>query len=204
MKMNNNKNNNKNILIVNLSNFNSKFSYYEFIKPIEKIIKNNFNKNININYIHYLEIEKINVNLYSHIIFSGTYLKDFNYLNNLKLFEKLKKYNGKFLGICSGAHILGLIEGEKLMNCIKIGFEEIITIDKSEKEKILKNINLENKRVYELHNKCFKKINKNKFEIILKSSNCIELFKLKNKDFYGVQFHPEVILKEIIINFINM
>ncbi|KYK34640.1 MAG: hypothetical protein AYK22_04965 [Thermoplasmatales archaeon SG8-52-3] len=170
---------------------NKKFHYFEFIKPIEDILKKEKIKFIS---IHYDKVSSDLVNKAEKIIISGTSLKDNSFINDIDKFKWIKEINKPILGICGGMHILGLVFNGELKKQQEIG---LTTIEINEgflgfKGKI---------EVYELHN--FYAISR-EFETYAKSINCPQAIKHKNFPFFGVLFHPEVRNKELIVNFSNI
>ncbi|KYK28684.1 hypothetical protein AYK20_06915 [Thermoplasmatales archaeon SG8-52-1] len=170
---------------------NNKFHDLEFVKPIEDILKRD---NINFKSVHYTKLDKKIINIADKIIISGTSLMDNNYLSHINNFNWIKKIEKPILGICGGMHILGLIFNGTLKKFQEIGLTEVIF-----KNDFLgfcgKYI------VYELHNL---NVESKEFKTFAMSNNCTQAIKHKKKSFYGVQFHPEVRNKNLIINFANL
>lgn len=163
----------------------------EFVKPIEDILKRD---NINFKSIHFNKLSQKLINTADKIIISGTSLKDNYFLEYIKNFRWIKEFEKPILGICGGMHILGLIFKGEIKKCQEIGLTEII----------FKNnfLGYHGKhQVYELHNLNVVSKEFNKYAI---SKNCVQAIKHKKKPFYGVQFHPEVRNKNLILNFTNL
>ena len=162
------------ILLINICK--EKLHFYEFVKPIEDVLKKEKIKFIT---KHYLKISKQDLQKASKIIICGTSLKDNEFLEHVKQFEWIKDCNKPILGICGGAHLVGLTLGEKIEKKTQIG---------------LKHINFKKpflgfsgkKQVYHLHN----------LQVLP------EVFHKKN--IYSVLFHPEVRNKEMILNFARL
>jgi len=163
----------------------------EFVKPIEKILKE---KNKLFKTIHYSKLHNSNIEKTSKIIICGTSLKDNKFLKDIKKFEFIKNYNKTILGICAGHQIISLIFGAKLKKQTEIGhyfefFDEPFLSLEGEHE------------VYHLHNnyttlpKDFIKFTKSKIP---------QAIKHKEKQIYGVLFHPEVRNKKLIEEFIKI
>jgi GMP synthase (glutamine-hydrolysing) len=55
--------------------------------------------------------------------------------------------------------------------------------------------------VYELHNL---NVESKEFKTYAMSKKCTQAIKHKKKPFYGVQFHPEVRNKNLLVNFTNL
>jgi GMP synthase (glutamine-hydrolysing) len=115
-------------------------------------------------------------------------------LNRIARFNWLKNFNIPVLGICAGMQTIGLVFGGYLENCREIGMIKIETFKKN----ILFSSTFQ---AYSLHNYSLEP--PAEFEMLAKSENCIQAIKHKNKDIYGVLFHPEVRNKEVIQNFIQ-
>jgi GMP synthase (glutamine-hydrolysing) len=176
------------ILLIQINSHS--FHYLEFVKPIEDIIINN---NIKFKSIHYNKISLKEIKQSNKIIIAGTSLKDNLFLKDIEKFQWIFDFKKPIFTICGGMHILGLLFNGKLQKQQEIG---------------LKDVNFHKdffglfgiKKVYELHNYY---IESNDFSIFAKSNDCPQAIKHKNRDFYGVLFHPEVRNKELISNFIN-
>jgi GMP synthase (glutamine-hydrolysing) len=179
----------KMILIIKTPN--RKLHDLEFIKPIEDILIDN---GFEYKSVHFSKLNKEILSEADKIIISGTSLKDNSFLDNIKKFNWIKDYDKPILGICGGMHILGLVYNGKIKKCQEIGLTEIIFKDDF--------LGFQGKHlVYELHNL---NINSSDFNKIGMSEKCIQATKHKNKPFYGVQFHPEVRNKSLIVNFLNL
>ena len=177
------KNKTKKILIVNVCK--DKLHYFEFVKPIEDILKR---KKIKFVTKRYKKIKK--QDLKDTIIICGTSLKDDNFLKHMEKFKWIAKTHAKILGICAGMQIIALIFGGKLKEKTEIGYYH---------EYFNKFLNLKGKQqVYHLHNyyvtlpKEFKAYSKGIIP---------QAIKHKNKKIYGVLFHPEVRQKNLILEF---
>ncbi len=183
------------ILILNVCK--ERLHYFEFVKPIEDILKKNHIKFFT---VHYKNLKRNDLNLSSKIIICGTSLKDNDFLNNLNFFQWILSINKPVLGICAGMQIIGLIFGGKLKRKIEIGYYK-----ETFKKEFLGLVG--EKEVYHLHN-YYIAINKGIFEIFSETktykNRIIQAFKHKQKDIYGVLFHPEVRNKEVILNFIKI
>ncbi|MEM3405567.1 MAG: hypothetical protein QW117_01170 [Candidatus Pacearchaeota archaeon] len=180
------------ILIINLCYNN--LHYYEFVKPVEDIIKITNKK---YKTIYYKKLNQNTIKRFKKIILCGTSLKDNEYFENIKNFEWIKNYNGKILGICAGMQILCKIFNCNIEKNLDIGLK-LVNFKKN-------FLGIEGwKEVYELHNYeiSFSSVLEREFEIF--SQGSIDALKHKNKEFYVTLFHPEVNQKEIIINFVNL
>ena len=174
------------ILIVNICK--ERLHYYEFVKPIEDIVKQNFFTK------HYKEISKSDLEKVDKVIICGTSLNDEDYLNHIERFSWIKNFEKPILGICGGAQIIGKIFGGKLEGQIEIGQKTILF------EKDFLGMKGE-KQVYELHN-FFVEYSRD-FEVFATSS-VPQVAKHKEKPIFCTLFHPEVRQKQLISNFVNI
>jgi len=173
------------ILIIDLCYRKNSLSYDEFVKPIEKIVKNDYTVK------HFTKITKKDIKKSDKIILCGNALMDFEFMKRVKDFEWLKYYSKPILGICAGTEIVNLVFNGKLKKDIFIGMKNI----KINPNKLTDKEELE---VYEIHSYSLK-IPK-EFE---KLSGNNEIIKHKEKEIYCLMFHPEVRNEDMIRNFIK-
>lgn len=177
------------IVLINVCKEN--LHYYEFVKPVEDILENNFITK------KYADIKKSDLENCSGVIICGTSLKDNDFLDDIKVFDWIKTFEKPILGICAGMQIMGLVFDGKVKNKTEIGFF---------KEDFTREFLglFGEQEVYHLHNNFvnFKKLKE--FEIICENKNVIQAVKHKTKEIYGVLFHPEVRQKDLIKNFIKL
>jgi GMP synthase (glutamine-hydrolysing) len=180
------------ILIINVCK--EKLYYYEFVKPIEDILKV---ENKEQETWSYKRVNEKIVKKYNKIIVCGASLRDEEYLENLKCFEWIKTYKGKLLGICAGMQIICKIFGCEIEKNMDIGMK-MISIRKE-------FLGLKGwKEVFELHNYGILHNSDLEREFEIFSQGSIDAIKHKEKEIYGVLFHPEVRQKEVIRNFANL
>lgn len=170
---------------------NRKLHDLEFIKPIEDVLTND---KFDFQSIHYSKLSNEIISAADKIIISGTSLKDNSFLDNIDGFNWIKECEKPILGICGGMYILGLVYNGKIKKCQEIGLTEVFFNDDF-LGFIGKHL------VYELHNL---NVDSDDFKKIGISEHCIQAIKHKNKPFYGVQFHPEVRNKSLLVNFSNL
>ena len=173
------------ILIVDM-NYKGSLGFYEFVLPICRVVEPELYE-----VHHYSEVKD---GSYQKIILSGTPLKDNGFRENLQLFEWLISCNKPVLGICAGMQVIGLVFNSQLDQCQEIGMTQIETV----KENYLFSSTF---AAYELHN--YRTIPSDTFEILARSEKCIQGIKHKEKEIYGLLFHPEVRNKDIIRRFIR-
>lgn len=164
---------------------------YEFIKPLEEILSIG---GVKFRTIHYKQLSKADFTNASNIIICGTSLKDNEFLKDIKKFEWIRSFERPVLGICAGMQVIGMIYGGKIKKGTEIGFY----FENFEK-KFLGLVG--NQEVYHLHNNFvdFKKLKE--FEIACENENVVQAVKHKEKEIYGVLFHPEVRQKQLILAF---
>jgi len=177
------------ILLVDLCYEKDSLSSYEFVKPIEKIVGKNFTVK------HYTELDMETIHSSEKIILCGTALKDNSYLENLEKFEWLKEIKRPVLGICAGMQVIGMMFGAELVKTKEIGMTPI---------NLLKENKLfsEDIYVYELHGFSVKP--NSKFEVLAESDACVQAIKHREREIYGIMFHPEVRQEKIVRSFLKI
>ncbi len=179
------------ILIVDMNWKRDSLALNEFVLPIVSVAQPLEDCETK----HFSDIQPAELNGYSKIILSGTALKDHATLQQLNKFDWIKTYTKLVLGICAGMQTIGAVFGEHVMPCLQIGMTEITTL----KENPLFEGNF---KAYTLHNYAFQP--SQNFEALAQSSKCIQAIKHKQKNIYGVLFHPEVRNLTIIERFIHL
>ena len=177
------------ILIINVCK--EKLHYFEFVKPIEDILKK---ENVDFFTKHYLELTKKDLIKADKVIICGTSLKDNVFVDNIEKFEWIRDFEKPLLGICAGMQIVGLVGGGKLKMHLEIGY-----FYEDFRKKFL-GVN-EEVEVYHLHNNYVDF--SDEFEIFNKGE-VVQAAKHKLKDIYGVLFHPEVRNKKMILEFVKI
>jgi len=176
-------------MITIISTCKYKLSEEEFVRPIVEIVKG---CGLDYRILHYYD-KKVDES--SKIIICGTALRDFDYLSYIDNFKWLVDYEGEVLGICAGYQILALVYSNRLEKIKKIGVYDVVVVKDNPligKGKI---------RSYFLHTYALKDLN-DKLECLALQDDEICMFKVKDKNFYGVSFYPEVLNREIILNFL--
>ena len=171
------------------------FHYFEFVKPIEDILKvGDFDYSTK----HYTELKKGDIERFSRVIICGTSLADNDFLikKNLLRFKWLFNFTKPVLGICAGMQILGLILQKK----VELGLKKEIGFYYENFSKSF--LGLEGKQeVYHLHNNSVV-FNEGWEEFT--NSKVNQAVKHCSREIYGVLFHPEVRQKGLITNFCNL
>jgi len=166
-------------MILIISTCKEKIHEMEFVSPIENILKN---KKISFFTKHYKEVKENDLKKADKIIITGTSLQDNEFIKDINSFKWIKSIDKPILGICSGMQIILLIYKGRLGNKKEIGYY---------KENFIKKflgMNGENE-VYHLHNNY---ITHSKEFISYTKGKVPQAVKHKEKEIYGVLFHPEV------------
>jgi GMP synthase-like glutamine amidotransferase len=177
-------------MILIISTCEEKIHELEFVKPIEKILKD---KNILFFTKHYKELKEDDLNKASKIIIAGTSLKDNKFIKDISYFQWIKSIDKPLLGICAGMQIILLIYNGKLKNKKEIGYY---------KENFIKEfLGMEGEQeVYHLHNNY---VTMPPDFISFTKGRIPQAIKHKNKNIYCVLFHPEVRNEKLIEYFIE-
>lgn len=164
---------------------------FEFVKPIEKILKEN---NVSFSTKHYSELTDKDLENAGKIIITGTSLKDNQFIKDIKNFDWIKTFEKPILGICAGMQIISLVFGAEIKRKTEIGFY---------REKFIKKfLSLEGEQeVYHLHDN-YTTIPDN--SDYFTEGKIPQAIKHRLKDIYGVLFHPEVRNKALIEEFIKV
>jgi GMP synthase-like glutamine amidotransferase len=178
------------ILIVDMNWKRDSLAFNEFVLPIVSVVQPLEACEVK----HYLDIEPAKLRRYSKVVLSGTALKDQATLKQVEKFNWVKTCGKPVLGICAGMQTISLVFDEPLMNCLQIGMAEITTL----KENPLFQGGF---KAYVLHN--YSVGPSRNFEALAESAKCIQAIKHKQKNIYGVLFHPEVRNQDILKKFIQ-
>jgi GMP synthase-like glutamine amidotransferase len=179
------------ILIVDMNWKRNSLAFNEFVSPIVSVIQPLEEYKVK----HFLDIEPSELNGYSKILLSGTALKDHATLKQVDKFGWVKTCGKPILGICAGMQTISLVFNESLVNCLQIGMTEIKTL---EENPLIQG----DFKAYTLHN--YSVETTKTFEVLAKSAKCIQAIKHKQKNIYGVLFHPEVRNQDILKKFIQL
>ena len=156
----------------------------EFVKPVIDTFKKR---------IFHIELTSIfdpprDLSSFKYVVITGTSIQDMEYKKHMdKWSEEIKEFPGKLLGICAGMQVLAASHNIKLKKCLSIGVKEV-------------EINNKRIKVYDLHQYSVKE--NEKIEVLAKHK-CIEIFKVKGREHYGIAFHPEVLNKDMLLDFLE-
>jgi GMP synthase-like glutamine amidotransferase len=179
------------ILVVDMNWQKASLGFYEFVLPIVSIAEELDEVVVK----HYAELTREDTSKCDAIILSGTPLQDHATLNQTEKFEWTRTCEKPLLGICAGMQTLGLVFGLSLKNCLGIGMTQVSTLNPN----LLFSSTF---KAYALHNFSVAP-SSDDFEVLAESAQCIQAIKHRQRDVYGVLFHPEVRNKEIIQRFVH-
>ena len=179
------------ILVVDMNSEANSFGFSEFVLPILAIAEELEKCTVK----RYFEVNEKDLNGYDKIILSGSALKNTVTLSQISRFSWLKDCGIPVLGICAGMQTIGLVFGGRITRCREIGMTEVAT---SKVNPLFSSTF----KVYALHN--YALVPSAEFEVLAESASCVHAVKHKQKDFYGVLFHPEVRNREVIERFIEV
>ena len=179
------------ILVVDMNWKRDSLAQNEFVQSVVSVVEPVEKCTVK----HYLELEPTELESYSKVVLSGNTLKDHEAQKHLDKFGWIKTFERPILGVCAGMQIISLVFGEPLNPCLQIGMTQIQTV----KENPLFEGNFS---AYTLHN--YSVAPSETFMVLAQSGKCIQAIKHKQKDIYGVLFHPEVRNPEIIKHFLAL
>ena len=203
------------VLICNLCSPKYPLSVAEYVKPVENIVKA---AGCGFKTLHYSEIdaawEKGELPDISAIILCGTALKDNEFAEDIADAEKFRfirdaaDKNIPILGICAGFQVLSKIFGGDVIGerDLRIGMTKAKVVKTTgTAEKIFEN--RDNFEVYELHKnavtlpECFEALAVADDD---GGNGRILAAKHRDKEIYGVLFHPEVRNEYVVRNFLRI
>jgi GMP synthase-like glutamine amidotransferase len=179
------------VLVVDMNWQGAPLAQYEFVQPILCVVEPLMPCTVK----HYLSVTPSDIENCSHIILSGTTLKDFHFLEHLECFQWIKTCTKPILGICAGMQTIIRLYGEQLVPCQQVGMTEITT---TKANPLFSGIF----QAYSLHTYSVAPESQ-AFDAIAESAKCIQAIAHKQKSIYGVLFHPEVRNPDIIKRFIE-
>jgi GMP synthase (glutamine-hydrolysing) len=124
-------------------------------------------------------------------------LKDNEFLKDVKKFEWIKTFDKPILGICAGMQIIGVLFGGKIKKKTEIGFYSEIFENEF--------LGLKGKQeVYHLHNNFIAFDKLKEFNIYCYGNGISQSVKHRDREIFGVLFHPEVRQKDLIKRFVEL
>lgn len=177
------------ILVVNVCK--ESLHYYEFVVPVLNILSSMSEDYFICNYD---EVNHAFLGKADKVIICGTSLHDNEYLEGIASFSWIRNFGKPILGICAGAQVIQIMFDGSLSMVKEIG-----AVDVEFSREFLGLIG--KKKVYSLHQNL---VQSSDFDVYANSSLCPHAVKHKEKEIYGVLFHPEVYNHEVIENFCRL
>jgi GMP synthase-like glutamine amidotransferase len=178
------------ILVVDMNSEENSFGFSEFVLPIVAVAQELEKCTVK----RYFEVNEKDLKGYDKIILTGSALKNTVTLGQTARFTWLNDCSKPVLGICAGMQTVSLVFGGHLLKCREIGITEITTLRANPLFSCIF-------KAYTLHNYAI--VPSAEFEVLAESAKCVQAIRHKQKDVYGVLFHPEVRNKEVIQRFIQ-
>ncbi len=177
-------------MILLISICKERLSEYEFVRSLERLLKDH---GCDFVVRNFKEVSEKDILDSEKVIFTGTALKDFDYFYHD--FSWLRRYYNPVLGIGAGANVIA--------KEFRTPFEERTLIGKYPVNVLHEN------PLIERHTEAYFLISwvpilTKEFYPLTETEGITSMFVHKKKPFFGVVFHPEVLNKEIIINFLNL
>ena len=184
------------ILIVN----NAERGITEFVKPLENILDE---AAADSDVIEYEETLSTNTDLsqYDAIVLSGSPVGDDIVDLHLPYFQWIKTCDVPIFGICAGHHIIGKLYGSQLLRSIEVELGDyFVFID--EQDPVFNGYGdkfLARQSHYDSIT-----LPEN-FILLAHSRSCkVSMMKHRSKTIYSTQFHPEILNKILVLNFIDI
>jgi len=170
----------------------------EFVIPLE-----NISKKYGTNYrtIEYNQLQDTDLNYFHGIILSGSPCGDDIVEHHLPFYQWLIKHEKPVLGICAGHHISGTLWGCELYRGkeMEIGDYQIFIDHHDELFK-----GMDSPFVARLMHHDSISL-PDEFHLLAHSEKCgVEAMKHKENPIYTLQFHPEFLNHQLILNFLNI
>ena len=179
------------ILVIDMNWKKDSLGYYEFVMPIIDTIRDLDDFNVR----HFTEVITEDLNQCSRVVLSGTPLRDIGTLNQPEKFHWIEEIEKPVLGICAGMQTIGVMFGARLEKKLEIGMTNINTVRDN-------RLFSGGYQAYSLHSYCVGEVAN--FEVLAESAMCIQAIKHKDKEIFGVLFHPEVRNRSILKAFAAM
>ena len=182
------------ILIVNSAEPNIS----EFANSIKEILSNRM---IESEVVEYRDCLTVQMDRYSGVIISGSPQGDDIVEHHQPFFQWVKGYRHPVLGICAGHHVVGTMYGAKYLRSEEPESGNVI-IEVLRADSLFKNMPLEFEG-RQMHNDSITL--PSGFLHLAKSKTCFnQAMRHAEKPLYTLQFHPEFINPEILLNFVAL
>ncbi|MBN1924336.1 MAG: hypothetical protein JW798_00745 [Prolixibacteraceae bacterium] len=146
-------------------------------------------------------LPEVNLESFDGLIISGSPCGDDIVEHHLPYFQWLKEYRKPLLGICAGHHITGVLFGSELYRSKEVEIGEIL-VEILKPYPLFRNMPEKFTARTMHHDSISLPLG---FELIAFSSTCRnQVMKRTGHDFYTLQFHPELMNQQIIMNFVKI
>jgi len=170
----------------------------EFVEPLQKIVEE---ASAVPGVIEYEEISAADMTSYDGIIMSGSPRGDDIVDHHLSYFQWIKTCDIPIFGICAGHHITGKLYGAQLLRSVEKEVEDNFLYIR-QKDPIFNGCP-ERFLVRQNHHDSIT-LPKD-FILLAHSQGCrVAMMKHPTKPLYTTQFHPEILNKKLILNFIDI
>ncbi|MDK2975305.1 MAG: hypothetical protein PWP08_1676 [Methanofollis sp.] len=181
------------ILIVDLCWKEDSLSRYEFVSPIEEIVRRaGFPSRTR----HFASVQDADLSGAAAVILCGTALMDNFFAEHLERFEWVHECTVPVLGICAGMQAIAAVFGGRIEPNAEIGMTDVDVVGPdaifSGRERF---------SAYELHS--FAVTPPDSFEVLAVSERCVQVIRHASVPIYGVMFHPEVRNEWVVTQFLG-
>lgn len=182
------------ILIADLCWKENSLSRYEFVAPIERIVRS---AGVPSCVRHYTAIRDSDLKDADAVILCGTALKDNVFAEDFEKFAWVRDGALPVLGICAGMQTVAAVFGGRIEPNPEIGMTDVNVIGA---DGIFAG--KETFPAYELHG--FAVAPPESFDVLAVSDRCVQAIRHASRPIYGVMFHPEVRNEWVVERFAGM
>lgn len=182
------------ILVVDLCWKEDSLSRFEFVAPIERILRSAcFETEVR----HYAAVTGEECARADGVVLCGTALMDNAFAEDLERFSWLRTCGCPVLGICAGMQAVAAAYGGGVEEVCEIGMTGVSVVGD---DPLFAGI--EHFEAYELHG--FAARPPDSFAVLAVSESCVQAVKHRSLPVYGVMFHPEVRNEWVVERFAAM
>ena len=174
------------ILVVDLCQRD--LSSSEFVEPIAAIVGDGAKV------VQYTDLVAEDVETASAVVICGTALADDGYMDHVAGFDWLRTTRTPVLGICAGMQLIALLHGGRVVNRREIG---MTSIDPVGADPLIPGP----MDVYSLHKYDLEDLDE--FHVLARSAECVQAIVHRERDLFGILFHPEVRRGGVVIRFLE-
>lgn len=161
----------------------------EFVHPIVSIVGEGSRVK------HFTEVGAEEVAAASSVIICGTALADDEYLDHVDEFAWLASTTTPVLGICAGMQVVALLNGARLVEGKEVGMIQLEPVGEA-------SLVPGPMEAYGLHK--YDLADLDRFQVLARSSRCVQAIAHKERPLYGVLFHPEVRRGNVVSRFLAL